>query len=309
MIPLFNIPNYIIDTSKFSNLLHDSIVSKFERKFANYVGADYACSINSATNAIFLCLSRSSYENETINVPSIIPPVVLNAIIRSDNHIEFNDKVDWVGNSYILHTYDDYKIIDSAQKVERDQFTTEANDEDLMIFSFYPTKPIGGSDGGMIVSNDKNKIERLRSLTMNGMSSDINNWDRTIEMAGWKMYMNSIQAYIANENLKLYDDKLNRLRDIRKMYNTEFGLYNTSNHLYRIHVDYNKRALAQLKDCGIASGIHYTCTHNHIVYSTGDKCPKSEIESTTTLSIPFNEALTDGEISYIINKVKKLCRH
>ena len=198
MIPLFNIPNYIIDTSKFSNLLHDSIVSKFERKFANYVGADYACSINSATNAIFLCLSRSSYENETINVPSIIPPVVLNAIIRSDNHIEFNDKVDWVGNSYILHTYDDYKIIDSAQKVERDQFTTEANDEDLMIFSFYPTKPIGGSDGGMIVSNDKNKIERLRSLTMNGMSSDINNWDRTIEMAGWKMYMNSIQAYIAN---------------------------------------------------------------------------------------------------------------
>ena len=93
------------------------------------------------------------------------------------------------------------------------------------------------------------------------------------------------------------------------MYNTEFGLYNTSNHLYRIHVDYNKRALAQLKDCGIASGIHYTCTHNHIVYSTGDKCPKSEIESTTTLSIPFNEALTDGEISYIINKVKKLCRH
>jgi dTDP-4-amino-4,6-dideoxygalactose transaminase len=304
MIPLFNIPNYIIDTSKFSNLLHDKVVTSFERNFAEYVGANYACSINSATNALFLCLSRSNYE--TINIPSIIPPVVLNAIIRSGNHIEFNDNVDWVGNSYVLHKYYDFKIIDSAQKVCRDQFTIEGNDEDLMVFSFYPTKPIGSSDGGMIVSNDRAKIERLRTLTMNGMSTDVNNWDRTIQMAGWKMYMNSLQAYIANENLKLYDDKLNRLNDIREIYNTEFGLENTSDHLYRIRVADNKQAMTELGDYGIASGIHYACMHNHKVYSTGDKCPKSEIESTTTLSIPFNEALQDDEISYIINKVKQL---
>ena len=56
MIQLFKVNNHIIDTSNFSNLLHDDIVTKFETTIANYVGAKYACSINSATNAIFLSM-------------------------------------------------------------------------------------------------------------------------------------------------------------------------------------------------------------------------------------------------------------
>ena len=60
MIKLFNPENFNIDTAKFSNLLHGEIVNEFENSFANYVGAKYACSVNSATNAIFLIfLNRS----------------------------------------------------------------------------------------------------------------------------------------------------------------------------------------------------------------------------------------------------------
>ena len=36
MIQLFNVSNHNIDTSKFSNLLHDNIVSEFEEKIAKY---------------------------------------------------------------------------------------------------------------------------------------------------------------------------------------------------------------------------------------------------------------------------------
>ena len=38
MIQLFNVNNHIIDTSKFSNLLHDGVVTEFEDKIAKYVG-------------------------------------------------------------------------------------------------------------------------------------------------------------------------------------------------------------------------------------------------------------------------------
>ena len=86
MIQLFNVSNHNIDTSKFSNLLHDNIVSEFEEKIAKYVGAKYACSVNSATNAIFLSLLN---KNIRVKLPSMIPPVVANAIITSGNHIEF----------------------------------------------------------------------------------------------------------------------------------------------------------------------------------------------------------------------------
>jgi hypothetical protein len=55
----------------------------------------------------------------------MIPPVVLNALITSGNSINFVDNIDWIGNSYILHDFGNYKIIDSAQKVERNQFKKE----------------------------------------------------------------------------------------------------------------------------------------------------------------------------------------
>ena len=139
MINLFNINKHIIDTSKYSNLLHDGVVTEFENAIADYVGAKYAVSFNSATNAIFLTLLN---KKETITVPSMIPPVVLNAIITSGNKYNFRDDTNWVGDSYILHDFGNYKIVDSAQKVEENQFKKECNDNDLMVFSFYPTKPV-----------------------------------------------------------------------------------------------------------------------------------------------------------------------
>ena len=140
MIPLFNTNHYQIDTSKFSNLLHDKIVEDFTAEFCEYVGAKYGCALNSATNAIFLSLKDK--EDLTVEIPTMIPPVVGNAVKLSGGQVRFSDDTDWVGHSYVLHDFKDYKIIDSAQRVDKNQFADEANDDDLMIFSFYPTKPV-----------------------------------------------------------------------------------------------------------------------------------------------------------------------
>jgi len=311
MIQLFNIPNYTINTADFSHYLHGSIVEEFETNFLNYVGAKYACSVNSATNAIFLMLLN---KNTIVDVPSLIPPVVLNAIITSGNTPRFTDNIDWVGSSYILHEFDDYKIIDSAQRVDRNQFANEANDNDLMFFSFYPTKPVGSSDGGIIVSNDKSKIDYLKTLSFNGMSFSTNNWERKVIMPGYKFYMNSIQAYIANENLKLLDAKKERLSEIRNIYNKELGYNNTSDHLYRINVDHRDHFIDIMKQAGIVCGIHYDAQHLNQVYAfhsvneygqrSHKRCPLSKLESTRTVSIPFHEELTESDINYILNTIK-----
>ena len=305
MIQLFNIPNYTINTDEFSHYLHGSIVEKFEQKFLDYVGAKYACSVNSATNAIFLLFLN---KNTTVNVPSLIPPVVLNALITSGNKINFTDDVNWIGDSYILHHFEDYKIIDSAQKVERDQFKKEANDNDIMFFSFYPTKPVGSSDGGIIVSNDKDKIDYLKTLSFNGMSFAEINWDRKIIMPGYKFYLNSIQAFIADKNLDILDQKKQKLKNIRDIYNSEFGLNNTSDHLYRIEVDDNKKFIDISKQNKIIHGIHYEAQHLNNVYkpySTNSLCPNSEKISKTTVSIPFHENLSEQDLNHVIKNLKK----
>jgi len=303
MINLFHLNNYSINTADFKHILHDPIVIELEQKFAEYVGAKYACSICSATNAIFLILLN---KNTTIDIPSIIPPVVLNATMNGGNKINFVDNVDWVGDSYVLHRFDDYKVIDSAQKVEKDQFKKEANPEDLMFFSFYPTKPVGGIDGGMIVSDDYDKIAYYKEAVLNGMSYADNNWERKIKFPGWKMYLNSFQATVVSENLKKLPAKMQRLQEVREMYNEALGYNNTSSHLYRIVTKDNKSKMQELREKGITTGIHYDAAHLNPVYNNGQKfaCPLSEAVATTTLSIPFNEALTNKQIKYIIECVR-----
>ena len=311
MINLFNIPNYKIDTADFSHYLHSTHVQEFENNFCEYVGAKYACSVSSATNAIFLAMLG---KNAHVKIPSMIPAVVCNALITSGNKIDFNDDIDWVGDSYILHEFKDYKIIDSAQKVDSNQFANEADDEDLMIFSFYPTKPIGSSDGGMIVSHDYEKIKWFKEATMNGMTYAHNNWDRSIKFPGFKMYMNSIQCYIANENLKLLDFKKMKLNSIRKKYNKAFGYNNTSDHLYRIEVDNRDEFIKSMRNENIVCGVHYDALHELDVYrkattrpynATDTICKKSSEVAKRTVSLPFHEELKSDEVNHVIECVKR----
>ena len=303
MIQLFNVNNHTIDTSEFSNLLHDKIVTDFEKEFASYVGAKYACSVNSATNAIFLCMLN---KDVIVKIPSMIPPVVANAIITSGNKVEFYDDTDWVGHSYVLHTFKDYKIVDSAQKLEPNQFMKECNPNDLMIFSHYPTKPLGGADGGMVVTDDYKKHKWMKEAVLNGMTYADNNWERGISFPGYKFYMSSIQAKIIMNNFKNFNKKMRSLGNLVDIYNKEFGYENTSKHLYRIEVLDNEKFIENMKRDGIICGIHYPALHQNPIYGNKTiKLSKSEKSQRRTVSLPMNEKLSFNETEYIIDKVRE----
>jgi dTDP-4-amino-4,6-dideoxygalactose transaminase len=302
MIQLFNINNYQIDTSELGNILHGEIVEEFEQAFAEYVGAKYACFANSASSLLYLSLKKL---NTTVKIPSVMPPVVPNVIINSGNKIEFYDDIDWVGDMYQLHD----GIWDSAQRVARNQYSKFSNcDTDTMIFSFYPTKPVGSCDGGMIVSNNEYTIERFKAMVLNGTKASRNAWEREQIMLGYKMHGNSIQAKIAHENLKKLDKKNSILEEIRLVFNECLGYNNKSNHLYRIRVKDNCTFIKQMKDVGIQCGIHYKAFHkNHLLKNISEykEMPKSELEEKQTVSIPFHERLTKMDINYIIDNIRK----
>lgn len=310
MINLFNINDYTIDTARFSNLLHDNIVEDFEKSFAEYVGAKYACSANSASSLIYLATKTCS---DILGIPSCIPPVVPNALEMAGAKYIFHDDVDWVGSAYTLIDNHERTIVDSAQEVSRDQFKNLQNPNAEMIFSFYPTKPVGGCDGGMIVSDNKDTIAEYKEKTLNGMSYLENSWERRYNSAGYKMHWNSISAYIASENLKRLDDKYEKLDRIRKIYNQELGYENNSRHLYRIRVKDNNSFIKEAKESGMVCGIHYSHCHEkpfyknlsiHMPYNRDYK--KSIRESKATVSIPFHENLLEDEVDKVIKNVKRL---
>mgnify|MGYP003113858525 CR=1 FL=1 len=298
MIELFHIPQHNIDTSKFSHLLHDTVVTEFENNFAEYVGAKYACSANSASSLLYLALRN---RGETINVPSTIPIVVPNVIANTRNTIRFYNDVDWVGSCYHLHD----NIFDSAQEVTRNQYADLERDDALMIFSFYPTKPVSGCDGGMVVSNDKRQIDNFRILTMNGTEFSTDSWSRKQVAAGYKMHCNSIQAYVANKNLKKLDNKNSILDEIRTVYNAALGYNNTSRHLYRIRVKDNVKFIENMKKVGIQCGIHYEHCHTNPAYkfvrvASSGPMDRSIEESKSTVSLPFHEGLSFSDVHKVI---------
>ena len=305
MINLFHIPSYTIDTSQFSHVLHDEIVQELEENFAEYVGAKYACTANSASSLLFLSLLKYK---EIIDIPSTMPIVVPNAIVTSGNKVRFYNDTDWVGHCYHLHD----NIFDSAQEVRRNQYQDLKSDDAVVIFSFYPTKPVGGCDGGIVVSNNEELINYYKTMTMNGTSFAIDNWDRKHTVAGYKMHCNSIQALMANENLKKLDQKNDTLDEIRHVYNEAFGYNNRSRHLYRIRVKNNKEFMASMKTDGIRCGIHYEHCHNKPAFLDDEvqyscECQgncecllPSEQESKSSVSLPFHENLTQADIKKVI---------
>ena len=106
--------------------------------------------------------------------------------------------------------------------------------------------------------------------------------------------------------MQKYQNKLNILEDIRKIYNKELNYSNTSNHLYRVEIENRDNFISYMKDNGVSCGIHYEALHTHPVYKINDdNLPLTESKSKTTVSIPFNELLTNTNVSTIIDLIKR----
>jgi dTDP-4-amino-4,6-dideoxygalactose transaminase len=125
-------------------------------------------------------------------------------------------------------------------------------------------------------------------------------------LPGWKMYMTSVQAWMALENFKKLEAKAKRFDEIRNHYNNAFGLSNKSRHLYRLRTDDRDEFMSQLKEKGVQCGIHYRSVHDIECYNpiVEVELPLSIMESNSTVSIPYHEMLTDEEVETVIKEVK-----
>ncbi|MHA2065599.1 MAG: DegT/DnrJ/EryC1/StrS family aminotransferase [Candidatus Thorarchaeota archaeon] len=311
MINLFNTYNTAIDTGDFSHHLHGKNVTELESAIAEYVGAPLAVSTNSATSAIYLVAKwLSHYGAVSVKIPSVMPIVVPNTLIHAGCAVELTDDTSWVGGRYTMGFRNGETwlpcIVDSAQEIARDQFK---NYRDFIgIFSFYPTKPLGGIDGGMIVTSLPEAASWLRKATFNGTSSQESSWERRVEFPGWKMYMNSFQAEIIRRRLQTFDEELAKLDYVNGLYSAHFGLPKTaSNHLYLLYVEDGNAVRAAARNSGIICGKHYTPCHKMPVYAEYAKLeqyPDSEKHDIHTISIPYHSGLTEQEANDVIKFVK-----
>lgn len=158
------------------------IVQMFEEEVADYTGAPYAVSVDSCTNAIFLCCKFMNVKEVTIPKKTYLS--VPQSIIHSGGKVKFED-LEWKG----IYQLKPYNIYDSAKRFTSKMYIPST----FMCLSFHIKKHIKIGKGGMILTDNKDAVEWFRKARYEGRS-EIKYIDDNISMLGWNMYMTPVEA-------------------------------------------------------------------------------------------------------------------
>jgi dTDP-4-amino-4,6-dideoxygalactose transaminase len=153
------------------------VVRDFERAIANYTGARYAVTVNSCTNALFLCCKYLNV-NE-VCIPKRTYVGVPMAIVNAGGRVKFDDR-EWRG-SYGL---DPYPIYDSARR-----FTSGMYRGGYECVSFHIAKILGLDQGGAILHEDEEADKWFRKARFDGRTEGTHPKEDTFSTPGWHFYL------------------------------------------------------------------------------------------------------------------------
>jgi len=175
------------------------IVQMFEEEIAEYAGSPYAISVDSCTNAIFLCCK---YMNITeITIPKKTYLSVPQSIIHAGGKVKFQD-IEWEG----IYKLEPYPIYDSAKRFTSNMYIPNT----FMCLSFHIKKHLKIGKGGMILTDNKDAVEWFKKVRYEGRSEK-KYIDDDIQMFGWNMYMTPVEAaqgLMLMQNFPLFNEDL-----------------------------------------------------------------------------------------------------
>jgi dTDP-4-amino-4,6-dideoxygalactose transaminase len=191
-----------------------SIVQMFEEEIANYTGSPYAVSVDSCTNAVFLCCKY--LEVKEVTMPKRTYLSIPMSVIHAGGKVKFEDK-EWSG----IYSLDPYPIYDSAKRLTSNMYIPNS----YMCLSFHIKKLLGIGKGGMILTDNEDAVEWFKKARYEGRSEKFYK-DDDIDMLGWNMYMTPQQASHGLSLLQNYPEHVkdmgeeNGYRDL-----TEFSIF------------------------------------------------------------------------------------
>lgn len=268
--------------------------AEFQRKFAEYVGVDYAVATNSGTSALHVALLAAGIQpgDKVITTPFTFI-ATSNSILYCGAVPVFADvdprtfNIDPESIKRILDAESDVKAIlvvhlyglacemDPILEMARDRGLVIIEDcaqahgalykgkpvgalGDVGVFSFYPTKNMTTGEGGMVVTRSKDIADRALKLINHGRS------DRYLhDMLGYNYRMTDIAAAIGLAQLEKLDGFNARRRANARVFNSLLSdvpalvLPCEPDHCYHVYHQYTIRAERrdELKEHLDASGI------------------------------------------------------
>ncbi|RLD85926.1 MAG: aminotransferase, partial [Bacteroidetes bacterium] len=184
---------------------------------------------------------------------------------------------------------------------------------DAAAFSFYPVKNLGAfGDGGAVTTNDDDLAETIRVLRNYGSQEKYYN-----AYKGYNSRLDELQAALLLVRLNYLDTENEQRRNNARRYLQELknkkirlpAYSGGSDHVFHqfvIRTGDRDRLQHYLNDKGIETMIHYPVPpHKQQAYAEWNRLsfPVTERIHDEVLSLPVNPALTNEELTYIINSL------
>jgi perosamine synthetase len=212
------------------------------------------------------------------------------------------------------------------------------NTADVTCFSFYANKTITTGEGGMAVTDDEVLAERMRLMSLHGLSQDAwsrysggRSWDYRILAPGFKYNLTDLAAAVGLKQLARAEAMRAAREAVADRYRAELEGVDEielppaganrvhSWHLFPIRLRLERLAVARnefldaLKDAGIGCSVHWRPLHLHPYYQETFGWSARDLPVATAVwerlvSLPIFPTQREDEIAAVVGAVKDLCR-
>jgi dTDP-4-amino-4,6-dideoxygalactose transaminase len=338
-------------------------VAELEKEVADYSHCEFALGVSSGTDALLIslmaekigvgdevivpvysffatagCVSRLGAKPVFVDIDpisyNIIPKAIERAITSRTKAIIpvhlYGQMADMKPIQELVEGRNIVIIEDAAQAIGSEYHGKRAGSmRDYGCFSFFPSKNMGGiGDGGMVVTNDADKFERMRVLRVHGGKPKY--YHRVI---GGNFRLDAIQAAVLRVKLRYLDQWTGARQRNAEFYRNEFkkvgiaidykelgdkpGVSLPTELSDRRHI-YNQFIIRSaqrdelrefLQSNGIGCEIYYPVPFqrqdcfSYLGYVDGD-FPASNAAAEQSLALPIYPELTAEQMKYVVDTVK-----
>jgi perosamine synthetase len=345
--------SYVNEVIKSGWWINGPKVKEFEEKFAKMVGTNYAIAVTSNTHGLDLILKAYNINNCDIISPTMsfattvavplwnncsniladVDPLNMNICPKDvKKKLTNNTKaIICVNLAGILSPIDEIRKIYNGLIIEdcaHACYTPGAGSKsDIAVWSFQAVKTMPTGDGGMITTNNKSIMEKIRKLSWFGIEStydrvqkqsdekSVYKWQYDIDILGYKYYMIDLTASLGLSQLKKLPENLKRRQFIQSKYNKELSSiekiqlppfsYTVQHYVIKVPPDLRNKLIDYLKEKNIHTSVHYRPLHLFSQFKDNSDFPISNNEWLKIITLPVHLNMTNEDIDYVIYWIKQ----